>query len=105
MLGIFAVFVEDSTQPRYGLEIAREAGLSHTTIYDTLARLETTGWLHSEWEHADPRVDRRPRRRLYKLTGLGEGVAQRALENQLQSLQRARTSMRWAPEPSGATQC
>src|SRR5580658_4767992 len=95
VLGIFAVLTEDAGQPRYGLEIAREADLRHTTIYDTLARLEAAGWLHSEWENIDPHVGARPRRRLYSLTGLGEGVARSALDRQLQMLRRARTSPRW----------
>jgi PadR family transcriptional regulator, regulatory protein PadR len=102
VLGIFAVLTEDLGQPRYGLEIARQANLRHTTIYDTLARLETAGWLHSEWEQIDPRIDGRPRRRLYRLTGLGEEVARSAVERQLQALSRARRSPRWAPQPGGA---
>lgn len=103
VLGIFAVLTEDPGQPRYGLEIAREANLRHTTIYDTLARLEGAGWLRSEWEEIDPRVDGRPRRRLYRLTGLGESAARDALERQLKILTRARRSPRWTPHPGGVT--
>jgi PadR family transcriptional regulator PadR len=103
VLGIFAVLTEDSGQPRYGLEIAREANLRHTTIYDTLARLEAAGWLRSQWEEIDPRADGRPRRRLYSLTGLGAAVARNALERQLQVLTRVRGTPRWTPHPGGTT--
>jgi DNA-binding PadR family transcriptional regulator len=98
VLGIFAVLADDVTRPRYGLEIAKAASLSHTTIYDTLARLETAGWLSSAWETRDPHAEKRPRRRLYRLTPLGERIAQRSIESQLQMLNRER-SPRWAPEP------
>jgi DNA-binding PadR family transcriptional regulator len=44
-----------------------------------LARLETAGWLTSEWEAIDPREAGRPRRRYYKLTALGQNNARAAL--------------------------
>jgi PadR family transcriptional regulator PadR len=102
VLGIFAVLAESSGQPRYGLEIAREANLSHTTVYDTLARLEAAGWLRSEWEQIDPRVDARPRRRLYSLTALGEDVARGAPEQQTRALTRMRRPLGLTPQPGGA---
>lgn len=103
VLGIFAVLFEDVGEPRYGLEIAKAADLSHTTIYDILARLEAAGWLRSEWEIPSSRTDKRPRRRLYRLTPLGESTARRSIETQLQMLTRGRKAPRWAPEPSGAS--
>jgi PadR family transcriptional regulator PadR len=103
VLGIFAVLIEDAGRPRYGLEIAREANLRHTTIYDTLARLEAAGWLRSEWEEINPRTDGRPRRRLYSFTGLGESTGRKALEHQLQMLTSVRRTPRWTPHPGGAT--
>jgi PadR family transcriptional regulator, regulatory protein PadR len=102
VLGVFAVLAEDPAHPRYGLEIARAAKLSHTTIYDTLARLEVAGWLRSEWENIDPCADGRPRRRLYSLTGLGESLARNALATQMQLLGRLGKSPRWTPQPGGA---
>jgi len=45
---------------------------AHGTLYKALARMETAGLLVSRWE--DPSVaadERRPRRRLYHVTGLG----------------------------------
>jgi PadR family transcriptional regulator PadR len=51
----------------YGLELARRAGLKSGTVYPALAGLEQTGLLTSAWEEADPAVEGRPRRRLYRL--------------------------------------
>jgi len=46
---------------------------AHGTLYKALERMERAGLLESRWE--DPEVaaaERRPRRRLYSITGLGE---------------------------------
>jgi len=46
---------------------------AHGTLYKALERMEGAGLLESRWE--DPEVaaaERRPRRRLYSITGLGE---------------------------------
>lgn len=46
---------------------------AHGTLYKALQRLEDGGLLSSQWE--DPEVaaaEGRPRRRLYRVTGLGE---------------------------------
>ncbi len=44
-----------------------------------LIRMESAGWLRSEWEEIDPREIGRPRRRFYKLTAVGQNQANRAL--------------------------
>ncbi len=49
----------------------------HGTLYKALGRLEEFGLLASRWEDAAA-VERRPRRRLYELTGQGARVAERA---------------------------
>ena len=49
---------------------------AHGTLYKALDRLEKAGLVDSRWE--DPEVaasEGRPRRRLYRVTGLGERVA------------------------------
>jgi PadR family transcriptional regulator PadR len=77
---VLSAFLIDPLRPRYGLEIAREAGLASGTLYPILARLERDGLLSSEWEEIDPvQVGRRPRR-YYRLTGEGETVAREALD-------------------------
>lgn len=51
---------------------------AHGTLYKALGRLEELGLLASRWEDAAA-VERRPRRRLYELTGEGARVAERAV--------------------------
>jgi DNA-binding PadR family transcriptional regulator len=47
----------------------------HGTLYKALARLERAGLLASTWEDPDTAAaDDRPRRRLYRVTGLGLDV-------------------------------
>jgi PadR family transcriptional regulator, regulatory protein PadR len=58
-----------------GAEISRSTGLASGTLYPILFRLEEAGWLESAWEAAVPALVKRPRRRLYCITGLGESNA------------------------------
>ena len=46
---------------------------AHGTLYRALGRMETAGLLESRWEDAAlSEAEGRPRRRLYRVTGLGE---------------------------------
>jgi PadR family transcriptional regulator PadR len=46
---------------------------AHGTLYKALARLATAGLLENQWEDPnDALAEGRPRRRLYRITGLGE---------------------------------
>lgn len=49
----------------YGLKIAREIGRPTGSIVPILMRLESCGWVTSEWEEANGRGG--PRRRFYRL--------------------------------------
>lgn len=55
-------------------EIGEAAALTaHGTLYKALARLAAADLLESRWEDADRALaEGRPRRRLYRVTGLGE---------------------------------
>ena len=56
----------------YGADIMDATGLGGGTIYKTLSRLERRGWIVGRWEDADvAEVERRPRRRFYRLTETG----------------------------------
>ncbi|MCH8994276.1 MAG: PadR family transcriptional regulator [Chloroflexi bacterium] len=46
-------------------------------LYKALHRLEGVGCVRSEWEDVDPRTAKRPKRRLYTITGVGEGALTR----------------------------
>jgi DNA-binding PadR family transcriptional regulator len=60
---------------RYGLDIMEVTGLPSGTVYPTLTRLETRGFVVGQWE-AQSVADRagRPRRRYYKLTAAGRAA-------------------------------
>jgi PadR family transcriptional regulator, regulatory protein PadR len=79
-LKLLRVFLDDPSAQRYGLQLASEADLKTGTIYPALARLEQAGWLESHWESVNPARQGRPRRRLYRLTALGEQTAAALLD-------------------------
>lgn len=79
-IAVLHVLVNNPDTPRYGLAIAREAGLKTGTLHPILARLEQAGWLNSHWEEPAEHEDQgRPRRRYYQLSGLGATAAPRAI--------------------------
>jgi PadR family transcriptional regulator PadR len=69
----------------------------HGTLYKALSRLEQFGLLTSRWEDAAA-AQRRPRRRLYELTGQGARVANQALADDAD--QAAARPPRAASEPA-----
>lgn len=69
-------------KPREGLagaDLWRATKVQSGTLYPLLARLEKAGWLESWWETLDPVEAGRPRKRFYRLTGLGQTKANHAL--------------------------
>ena len=62
-----------------GSEIGKGTSLQSGTLYPILMRLEECGWLGSRWEEGDPKTLGRPRRRYYRLTGIGATRARAAL--------------------------
>lgn len=85
-LSVLNVLVGDPAAERYGLELTKLAGLKPGTIYPILDRLLKLGWLQRRWEEVDPAAEGRPRRRLYRLTGVGASSARWALDEHLASL-------------------
>ena len=69
-LQLLQVFMEDPSQPRYGLELAKRTGLKSGTVYPALGRLEHEGWLTSAVEEVDPKAAGRPARRIL-VAGIG----------------------------------
>lgn len=61
-----------------GAEIGRATKLASGTLYPILMRLEGAGWLESRWETEDPQALGRPRRRFYRVTGVGARKAKAA---------------------------
>lgn len=66
---------------QYGFDIMEESGLSSGTIYPALDRLESLGYVTSEWEDARiAQAEKRPPRRYYRITHNGALELQEALE-------------------------
>jgi DNA-binding PadR family transcriptional regulator len=70
-LKVLKLLLEKPAGKRSGAEISREAKVGSGTLYPLLVRLERAGWLTSEWELIDPKQAGRPRRRFYRLSGVG----------------------------------
>jgi DNA-binding PadR family transcriptional regulator len=99
-LGILKVLLTKPLEPRYGLDISKEAGLQRGTLYPALARLEKAGWLTSFQEDIDEAAEGRRKRRYYRLTGVGATKARRALEDETRRL--SLPSFVPGPNPTGA---
>lgn len=67
----------------YGLELSRTTGVGPGTLYPLLERLEGAGYVEGSWEVEEPERLGRPRRRYYRLTGLGETEATEVLNDAL----------------------
>jgi PadR family transcriptional regulator, regulatory protein PadR len=70
-----------------GSQIGRTTGLASGTLYPILFRLEEAGWVESRWETEDPHELGRPRRRFYKITGVGASKARSAFREVVLPLQ------------------
>jgi PadR family transcriptional regulator, regulatory protein PadR len=78
-LRVLRFMLEHPRGSRSGAEIARATKIGSGTLYPLLARFEAAGWFTSRWEAIDPHEAGRPRRRLYKLSGVGQRRAKEAL--------------------------
>ena len=78
-LRILRLFLEKPNNALAGSDVSKETGILSGTMYPVLARLEQARWLKSDWEKLDPSEAGRPRKRLYRLTGLGYRKAGEAL--------------------------
>ena len=78
-LRVLRFMIDQPRIARSGAEISKATKVGSGTLYPLLARLEAAGWATSRWEDIDPHEAGRPRRRLYKLTGVGQRRAREAL--------------------------
>ena len=66
---------------RFGFDIMDATGLTSGTVYPTLDKLESLGYLASHWEDARvARRDKRPPRRYFDLTPAGAAALADALK-------------------------
>lgn len=63
---------QDDESLLHGLRICQLTGLPSGTVYPMLRNFENKELVRSYWEDIEPRLEGRPRRRLYLLTPTGE---------------------------------
>ena len=66
-----------ATTPTWGLRLVKGSGRPPGSVYPILERLESLGWVRSQWEDDPARSG--PRRRLYELTEGGAIAATAAI--------------------------
>lgn len=98
-LALLAAMLDSPYDEWYGLELSKACQIKSGTLYPILARLEHSGWLTSSWEDIDPSMAGRPRRRLYRLTGLGADTARAVVDEQLARLSPGQPSVQWGLLP------
>jgi PadR family transcriptional regulator, regulatory protein PadR len=76
LLKVLDVFLDAQGDEIYGLELIRATRIKSGTLYPLLERLLENGWLEARWEDA-PGDPKGPRRRYYRLTGVGAAEGQR----------------------------
>jgi PadR family transcriptional regulator PadR len=79
-LKVLGAFLSAPGRDLSGADLARHAGIGPGTLYPLLQRLERAGWLDSRWEIENPSELGRPRRRYYRITGLGVQHARSAYQ-------------------------
>jgi PadR family transcriptional regulator PadR len=97
-LVVLSAMLSDPDTDWYGLELSKRSGLKPGTIYPLLDRLLKVEWLERRWEEIDPAIEGRPRRRLYRLTGVGERAARLALNEHIASLRSPGSAKSFRPD-------
>lgn len=70
-LRVLEFFASRAADELTGTDLMDAIGVASGTLYPLLARFERARWLTSRWEKGDPATIGRPRRRYYRITGIG----------------------------------
>ncbi|MFG3620822.1 PadR family transcriptional regulator [Nocardia sp. NPDC047654] len=97
-LQVLQALLERPADEHYGLKISEHSGLPTGSIYPILTRLETAGWVTSDWEQIDESVEGRRRRRYYQLTKNGATAAREEIAKMRERLSSTRAAS-WQPAP------
>ncbi len=81
--------LDAAADPVWGLLVIKQSGRPAGSVYPILERLESAGWVTSNWEDDDARSG--PRRRYYELTEEGSATAKSAI-GEFAAKRRAATS-------------
>lgn len=76
---VLTAFLEDPSAEQYGFGLMRSTKVKSGSLYPMLDRLEKRGWIEGYDEPINEQAEGRPKRRLYRLTALGETQARRAV--------------------------
>ena len=95
---VLIAFLEYPARDQYGFGLMGATGVKSGSLYPILERLERLGWIESHMEVIDERVAGRPKRKLYRMTAVGQAEATQAVADFYRDL----PSPRWLPrlEPS-----
>ncbi len=75
-MAILSILMENQ-EPVAGSELAKLTKLASGTLYPILIRLEEAKWVDSTWEENAGEPGAKPRRRLYRITGIGVQAARK----------------------------
>ena len=76
-----------------GADLARATKLASGTLCPILLRLEQAHWVEGHWETNDLRELGRPRRRLYRITGVGDRKAKAAMKDMFLPLKELKSTL------------
>ena len=76
---VLRAFVEDPSKEHYGYGLMLSTRVKSGSLYPILERFERLRWIEGYDESIDEHAEGRPRRRLYRLTALGEQEARKAV--------------------------
>ena len=77
---VLKAFLSEPEAEQYGFALMKLTGVKSGSLYPILARFQELGWIDSYEEEIDVREEGRPRRRMYRLTGMGRPQASLALD-------------------------
>ena len=89
---VLDAIINGTAEELTGADLIRVTGLQTGTLYPILSRLERAKWLSARWENGDPVRLGRPRRRYYRVTGLGVREARK----QARDIEKAVGRLAWA---------
>jgi DNA-binding PadR family transcriptional regulator len=92
-------FVDDPDGEQYGFGLMRSTRVKSGSLYPILERFERLQWIEGYDESIDEHAEGRPRRRLYRLTALGEREARKAVAEFYRDIGQAPA---WMPGIEGA---